>query len=55
VIGARPTLLPVSLDTDGSFPGVKLLEREAYHSSPSSAELKNTWCYTSTPPYIFIA
>jgi hypothetical protein len=31
-------------------PGVKRLGREADHSPPTSAEVKNTWMYTSTPP-----
>jgi hypothetical protein len=30
--------------------GIKLSRREANHSSPSSAEAKNAWIYTSTPP-----
>jgi hypothetical protein len=30
--------------------GVKRLGREAEHSPPSSAEVKNAWSYTSTPP-----
>jgi hypothetical protein len=29
--------------------------READHSPPSSAEVKNTWSYTSTLQYVFIA
>jgi hypothetical protein len=29
--------------------------READHSPPSSAEVKNVWSYTSTPQYVFIA
>jgi len=29
---------------------VKQLEREIDHSLPSSAEIKNEWSYTSTPP-----
>jgi hypothetical protein len=29
---------------------VKLPRREADHSPPSSAEVKNAWSYTSTPP-----
>jgi hypothetical protein len=33
--------------------GVKLPGREADHSPPSSAEVKTTWSYTSTPPYAF--
>jgi hypothetical protein len=30
--------------------GVKRPGREADHSPPSSAEIKNEWSYTSTPP-----
>jgi hypothetical protein len=30
--------------------GVKRLRREADYSPPSSAEVKNVWSYTSTPP-----
>jgi hypothetical protein len=30
--------------------GVKRLGREAGHSPPHSAEVKNEWSYTSTPP-----
>jgi hypothetical protein len=33
-----------------SFPGVEWLGCEGYHSSPSSAEVKNEWNYTSTAP-----
>jgi hypothetical protein len=36
--------------TRGSFPGVKRPVREADHSLPSSAEVKNAWSYTSTLP-----
>jgi hypothetical protein len=36
-------------------PEVKRLVREADHSSPPSAEVKNTWNYTSTSPYVFMA
>jgi hypothetical protein len=35
--------------------GVKWLEHESDHSPPSSAEVKNAWSYTSTPPYVFMA
>jgi hypothetical protein len=28
--------------------------READHSPPSSAEVKNAWSYASTPPYAFV-
>jgi len=34
--------------------GVKRPGHEADYSPPSSAEVKNTWNYTSTPPYAFI-
>jgi hypothetical protein len=35
--------------------GVKRPGREADHSSPSSAEIKNAWSYISTPQYVFMA
>jgi hypothetical protein len=45
--GAHPASYPMG--TRGSFPGVKWPEREADHSPPSTAEVKNAWSYTSTP------
>jgi hypothetical protein len=33
---------------------VKRPGREADHSSPSNAEVKNAWSYTSTPTYVFM-
>jgi hypothetical protein len=39
----------------GLSPGVKRLGREADHSYPTSAEVKMTWIYTTTPPYVFMA
>jgi hypothetical protein len=35
--------------------GVKRPGSETDHSPPSSAEIKNTWSYTSTPQYAFMA
>jgi hypothetical protein len=35
--------------------GVKRPWREADHSPPSNAEVKNAWSYTSTPQYVFMA
>jgi hypothetical protein len=35
--------------------GVKQPGHEADQSPPSSAEVKGTWSYTSTPPYVFMA
>jgi hypothetical protein len=34
--------------------GVKQPGREADHSPPFSAEVKNAWSYTSTPQYAFM-
>jgi len=41
--GAYPA--PYPMGTRGSFPG-----READHSPPCGAEVKNAWKYTYTPP-----
>jgi hypothetical protein len=38
------------MGTGALFLGVKRPGREADHSPPSSAEVKNGWSYTSTPP-----
>jgi len=35
--------------------GVKRSEREADHSTSSSAEFKNAWSYTSLPQYVIMA
>jgi len=39
----------------GLFPRDKRRGREADHSPPSSAEVKNAWSYTPTPQYAFMA
>jgi hypothetical protein len=36
-------------------PELNLPGREADHLPPTSAEVKKTWTYTSTPPYVFMA
>jgi len=36
-------------------PGENRPAHEDDHSPPSSAEVKNTWSYISTPPYVFTA
>jgi hypothetical protein len=48
--------LPAScpMGTRGSYPGGKRPGREAAHSPPSSAEVRNVWSYTSTPQYVFM-
>jgi hypothetical protein len=35
-------------------PRLKQPARQADHSHLSSAEIKNAWSYTSTPPYVFV-
>jgi hypothetical protein len=49
--GPHPASYPTS--TGDYFPGVKRPGREAEHSPPSSAEVKNEWSCTSTP-YVFL-
>jgi hypothetical protein len=44
-----PTQLPIQWVLGALSLGVKRPEREADHSPPSSAEVKNAWSYTSTP------
>jgi hypothetical protein len=47
---------PPSLWVPGVLsPWVKRPGHEANHLPPSSAEVKNTWSYTSTPLYVFMA
>jgi hypothetical protein len=45
--GAQP--YSYTMGTRVKWPG-----READHSPPSSAEVKNAWSYTSTPQYAFM-
>jgi hypothetical protein len=51
---SRPALGPIQPPiqwlSGALSPGVKRLGREADHSPPSSAEVKNAWSYTSIPP-----
>jgi hypothetical protein len=51
---SRPALAPIQPPIQwipGAFSlGVKLPGREADHSTPYSAEVNNTWSYTSTHP-----
>jgi hypothetical protein len=44
-------LASYSMGTVGLFPWGS----EADHSPPSSAKVKNTWSYTSTPPHVLMA
>jgi hypothetical protein len=45
-----PTQLPIQWVPGALSLGVKRPGREADHSPLSSAEVKNAWSYTSTPP-----
>jgi hypothetical protein len=52
--GAKPLSYPMG--TGALFsPATKRPGRETDHSSPSSAEIKYAWSYTSTSPYVFMA
>jgi hypothetical protein len=42
------------MGTGGSLPGGKAAGREADHSPPTSAEVKDTWIYSFTPQYAFM-
>jgi hypothetical protein len=44
-----------AMATECPFLSGRRLEHEAEHSAPISAEVENTWIYTSTPPYVFMA
>jgi hypothetical protein len=45
-----PTQPPIQWVPGAVPPGVKRQGREADRSPPTSAEVKKTWIYTSTPP-----
>jgi hypothetical protein len=53
--GAGTHTAPYPKGIGGFFAGVKRPRREADYSLPSSAEVKNVWSYTFTPPYVFMA
>jgi len=47
--------VPIQLVPGALSLGIKRSGREADHSPPSTAEVENTWSYTSIPQYVFIA
>jgi len=54
---SRPSLGPnqsPAQGVSGLYLGVRRPGHEAYHSFPSSAEVKNACSYTSTPQYVFV-
>jgi len=55
---SRPVLGPTQPPAQrvpGPFFGVKLPGCNVDHPPPSSADVKNEWNYTPTPPYAFMA
>jgi hypothetical protein len=54
-IPAVGPILPTIKRVMGSFDGAKQPEREAYHSPPPIAEVKNEWSCISIPTYNFMA
>jgi hypothetical protein len=50
-----PTKPPIQWVPGALSLGVKQLGHKADHSPPSSVRSKNTWSYTFTPQYIFMA
>jgi hypothetical protein len=58
-IVTRPALghtqLPIQWAPGALYLEIKRPGREADHSSPSSAKVKNAWSYTSIPKYVFTA
>jgi hypothetical protein len=50
----EPTEPPIQWSPEALSLGVKRPDREADHSPPSSAEVKNAWSYASTPQCSFM-
>jgi hypothetical protein len=50
-----PTQSTVQWVSGALFLGVKQPGCEAIHSHPTNAEVKKTWIYVSTVPYVFMA
>jgi hypothetical protein len=50
-----PASFPMSTEEGAVSLGVERPGREADHSPPTSAEVKNSWGYTSIPPLVFMA
>jgi hypothetical protein len=53
-LALEPTQQPIQQVRGALSPGVKRSGREADHSPPTSTEVKKTYIYTSTPPYVFM-
>jgi len=53
--GSRTHTASYPMGTGGSYPSGKAEGREADHSPPSNAEVKNVWSCTFTPQFAFMA
>jgi hypothetical protein len=53
--GSETHLESYSMGTGGFFAGGKRPGREADHSPPTSARVKDMWICASTPPYVLMA
>jgi hypothetical protein len=51
----RPNQPPIQWVPGALSSGEKRLGREADHSPPTTAEIKETWIYRTTPPYALMA
>jgi hypothetical protein len=49
-----PTQPPIQWVPGALSPEVNWSGREANHSPPATADVKQMWLYTSTPPYAFM-
>jgi hypothetical protein len=50
----EPTQRPIQWVAGALSPGAKRPGREADHTPPTTAEVKNIWIYTFTPPHVFM-
>jgi hypothetical protein len=50
-LAVRQSQPPTQLVAGALSPEINLLGREANHSTPSSAKVKNVWSYTSYSPH----
>jgi hypothetical protein len=54
-LAQEPTKAPIQWSLEALSVGVKGPGREADHSFPTGAGVKNAWNCTSSPPYVFMA
>jgi hypothetical protein len=54
ILALGPIQPPIQWASEALSAEVKRPEREAVYLPPANAEVKKTWIYTSTPPYVFM-